>query len=132
MRNPLYPALIRRRPRTPHVAPSLSAINPVFKSLEPVVHAEPTETCLSTQPKPPLPRASSAQRVISSATRLGAIIAAVYCALAAPALAAQTPKSTTNGTASAAVPSRHAIAMHGEPLLTKAFTHFPYVNPDAP
>ena len=28
--------------------------------------------------------------------------------------------------------SRHAIAMHGDPALPKDFTHFPYVNPDAP
>ncbi len=27
---------------------------------------------------------------------------------------------------------RHAIAMHGEPALPPGFTHFPYVNPDAP
>ena len=27
---------------------------------------------------------------------------------------------------------RHAIAMHGEPALPSGFTHFPYVNPDAP
>ena len=27
---------------------------------------------------------------------------------------------------------RHAIAMHGEPALPAGFTHFPYVNPDAP
>jgi len=27
---------------------------------------------------------------------------------------------------------RHAIAMHGEPALPFGFTHFPYVNPDAP
>ena len=26
----------------------------------------------------------------------------------------------------------HAIAMHGEPALPADFTHFPYVNPDAP
>ena len=26
----------------------------------------------------------------------------------------------------------HAIAMHGEPALPKEFTHFPYVNPNAP
>jgi peptide/nickel transport system substrate-binding protein len=27
---------------------------------------------------------------------------------------------------------RHGIAMHGEPLLADNFSHFPYVNPDAP
>jgi len=27
---------------------------------------------------------------------------------------------------------RYAIAMHGEPALPQGFTHFPYVNPDAP
>ena len=27
---------------------------------------------------------------------------------------------------------RYAIAMHGEPALPQSFTHFPYVNPDAP
>src|ERR1700704_4047700 len=27
---------------------------------------------------------------------------------------------------------RHAIAMHGEPALPADFTHFRYVNPDAP
>jgi peptide/nickel transport system substrate-binding protein len=26
----------------------------------------------------------------------------------------------------------HAIAMHGDPALTSTYTHFPYVNPDAP
>jgi peptide/nickel transport system substrate-binding protein len=32
----------------------------------------------------------------------------------------------------AAADPSHAIAMHGEPALPSAFTHFPYVNPDAP
>ena len=27
---------------------------------------------------------------------------------------------------------RHGIAMHGEPALPEGFTHFPFVNPDAP
>ena len=35
------------------------------------------------------------------------------------------------GGEAAAEPS-HAIAMHGEPALPAGFTHFPYVNPDAP
>ncbi len=34
--------------------------------------------------------------------------------------------------ASAADLPRHAIAMHGQPALPPGFTHFPYVNPDAP
>lgn len=29
-------------------------------------------------------------------------------------------------------PARHAIAMHGEPLLPQGFAQFPYVNPQAP
>lgn len=28
-------------------------------------------------------------------------------------------------------PHRHALAMHGEPLMPEGFTHFPYVNPEA-
>ena len=128
MRNPLYHALIRRTPRTPHTAPTLSAITPVFKSLEPVVHAEPTEICLGTQPSASLPRATSAK---SPATLLGAIVAAAYCALAAPGLAAEASKTAADR-ASPAPPSQHAIAMHGEPKLPEGFTHFPYVNPDAP
>jgi len=45
------------------------------------------------------------------------------------ALAAGAPPVA--GTACAAEP-RHGIAMHGEPELPRDFTHFPYVNPDAP
>ena len=30
------------------------------------------------------------------------------------------------------VPGRHAVAMHGEPKYKAGFTHFDYVNPDAP
>src|SRR5690606_38410574 len=29
-------------------------------------------------------------------------------------------------------PPRHGIAMHGEPALPEDFSHFPYVNADAP
>ena len=36
-----------------------------------------------------------------------------------------------NTTTAVAAPT-HAIAMHGEPALAADFTHFPYVNPDAP
>ena len=32
----------------------------------------------------------------------------------------------------AAASKRHAIAMHGTPKLQDGFSHFPYVNPDAP
>src|SRR5690349_13173973 len=31
-----------------------------------------------------------------------------------------------------AQPPRHGIAMHGEPALPADFSHFPYVNPQAP
>jgi peptide/nickel transport system substrate-binding protein len=47
-----------------------------------------------------------------------AVVAAILVAGAMPALAESGP--------------RHAIAMHGEPALAAAFTHFPYANPDAP
>ena len=40
---------------------------------------------------------------------------------AARSVLAETPPSAT-----------HAIAMHGAPALAPGFTHFPYVNPDAP
>jgi peptide/nickel transport system substrate-binding protein len=43
---------------------------------------------------------------------------AVLTALATPAAALAQPQ--------------HAIAMHGEPAMPAGFTHFPYVNPDAP
>ena len=45
-----------------------------------------------------------------------------------PAQASKTTAATTPAT----IPWQHAIAMHGEPRLPQGFTHFPYVDPDAP
>jgi peptide/nickel transport system substrate-binding protein len=46
-------------------------------------------------------------------------------------LAAAWPAATSEGHAEALV-MRHAIAMHGDPALPAGFSHFRYVNPDAP
>ena len=55
-----------------------------------------------------------------SAWRYPAHVAAVLTAIAAI------------GDATAAAEPRHAIAMHGEPAYGAGFSHFRYVNPDAP
>src|SRR5882724_11570649 len=39
--------------------------------------------------------------------------------------------SGATGSHAASAP-QHAIAMHGEPAMPAGFSHFPYVNPDAP
>lgn len=51
-----------------------------------------------------------------------------FCSLALALLAAPLPAQA----ASADAPARHAIAMHGAPKYPEGFSHFDYVNPDAP
>lgn len=53
-------------------------------------------------------------------------------ALLSGPLAAQEPLSDAQGTTPLQVRPAHAIAMHGKPKYGPAFTHFDYVNPDAP
>ena len=53
---------------------------------------------------------------------------ALLAQAAMPAARAQTKPAA----ASPAPAISHAIAMHGAPALAAGFTHFPYVNPDAP
>lgn len=40
--------------------------------------------------------------------------------------------ATALASASDEVPTRHALALYGEPALAADFTHFPYTNPEAP
>ena len=54
----------------------------------------------------------------ATATRGALAVLATALAMAVPACASAEP--------------RHAIAMHGEPALPAGFSHFAYVNPDAP
>ncbi|MDX2307355.1 MAG: extracellular solute-binding protein [Hyphomicrobium sp.] len=53
-----------------------------------------------------------------------AILAIGLCAAAVPARADSIQSQSQRGT--------HAIAMHGAPKYPEGFTHFPFVNPDAP
>ena len=53
-------------------------------------------------------------------------------AVAAPAIAAPAAPAPSTASPATAVTTTHGIAMHGAPALPAGFTHFPYVNPDAP
>ena len=49
--------------------------------------------------------------------------------LLAPLASAQSPDASPAGES---VPTVHGLALYGEPALPEDFTHFPYVNPEAP
>lgn len=55
-----------------------------------------------------------------------ASLALAHLLFALPAVAQKAPDTTTGG------PARHAIAMHGKPLLAEGFDHMPYADPKAP
>lgn len=59
---------------------------------------------------------------------------ALLLAFTGIAVAGQAPESAVDSPPVRADESieRHGIAMHGEPMLPEGFTHFPFVNPDAP
>ena len=55
-----------------------------------------------------------------------------FAVFAAVLSAAMLGKSVHARAEDAGAPHRHAIAMHGEPAMPAGFSHFPFVNPDAP
>ena len=109
---------------------TLSVLHRAFKPLEPSVRNDPSIIYANHHPLTARPRL----RHIARAVSLLAALLLTPQALGASETATKTTATATSAAlATTARPvSLHAIAMHGKPLHSPGFTHFPYVNPDAP